>query len=161
MLRALDLRLFRLLRTRGHAPVAELCVLRFTRLGEHGMLWLVIAAAGAALDDHQRPVYLRAVRAVVATYLANTAVKVLVRRARPLLEDLPALAPTYSTRSYPSAHSSMSFAGARVLSDALPAGGLYGAASAMALSRPYVGVHYPSDVVAGAVLGMVVADLVP
>jgi decaprenylphosphoryl-5-phosphoribose phosphatase len=161
VLRGLDLRLFRLLRTRGHAPLVELVVLRFTRLGEHGVLWLGIAAAGAALDGSQRPVYLRAARAVAATYIANTTVKIVVRRARPLLEDLPALAPTYSARSYPSAHSSMSFAGARVLSEALPAGGLYAAAVAMAASRPYVGVHYPSDVLAGAVLGTVVADIVP
>ncbi|MDQ4131387.1 MAG: phosphatase PAP2 family protein [Actinomycetota bacterium] len=161
MLRALDVRLFRLLRTRGHAPLAELLVLRFTRLGEHGFLWLAMAVAGAAVDGHQRSVYLRTGRAVAATYLANTAVKVLVRRARPLFEDLPALAPTYSGASYPSAHTSMSFAGARVLSGALPAGLVYAAAVAMALSRPYVGVHYPSDVVAGAILGTVVADVIP
>ncbi len=161
VLRALDHRLFRLLRTRGHPPPLELVVLRFTRLGEHGLLWLGIAATGAALDAHRRSVYLRAGRAVMATYLVNIGVKVLVRRARPLFEDLPALAPTYSARSYPSAHSSMSFAGARVLSGALPAQVLYAMAVAMAISRPYVGVHYPSDVVAGAALGIAVADVVP
>jgi decaprenylphosphoryl-5-phosphoribose phosphatase len=58
-----------------------------------------------------------------------------------------------SGRSYPSAHSSTSFAGARTLSAALPAGRLYGLAVAMALSRPYLGVHYPTDVIAGALLG--------
>jgi undecaprenyl-diphosphatase len=63
-----------------------------------------------------------------------------------------------SGRSYPSAHSSTSFAGARALSAAgMPAAPLYSVAVAMALSRPYLGVHYPSDIVAGAVLGESVA----
>ena len=83
------------------------------------------------------------------------------RRARPVLEELPWLAPTISGHSYPSAHSSMSFAAARVLSDALPATPLYVAATAMAASRPYLGVHYPTDVIAGAALGEAMGRLTP
>jgi membrane-associated phospholipid phosphatase len=64
-------------------------------------------------------------------------------------------------RSYPSAHATASFAGARVLSKALPTGPVYALALAMALSRAYRGAHYPSDVIAGAVLGDAVAVLVP
>jgi len=98
-------------------------------------------------------------RIVLATLVANTVVKQVVRRARPVLEEeLPALTPVLSGRSYPSAHSSTSFAGARALSAAgMPAAPLYAVAVAMALSRPYLGVHYPSDIVAGAVLGQSVA----
>ena len=43
----------------------------------------------------------------------------------------------------------------------MPAWALYWAAVAFALSRPYLGVHYPSDVVAGAALGTAVAELWP
>jgi membrane-associated phospholipid phosphatase len=100
-------------------------------------------------------------RAVAIAYVANTAIKESFRRARPVLVELPWLAPTISGHSYPSAHSTMAFAAAHTLSDALPAPPLYLAATAMALSRPYVGVHYPTDVLAGALLGVAVARLAP
>jgi membrane-associated phospholipid phosphatase len=161
VLRSLDLALLRLLRTRGHTPQVEAVVLSLTRAGEHGLAWQALAAAGALVHARRRPVYLRAMRTVLATYAINTVVKTLTRRARPLLEELPALTPTISGRSYPSAHASTSFAAARVLSGALPAPPLYACAAAIALSRPYLGVHYPSDVLAGAALGDALGRLLP
>jgi membrane-associated phospholipid phosphatase len=155
-LAALDLRLLRLLRTRGHSPPVEAAAINLARSGENGLLWYVIALGGAALGGAtRRDAYFRAMRIVLATLVANTVVKQVVRRARPVLEEeLPALTPVLSGRSYPSAHSSTSFAGARALAAAgLPAPPLYAVAVAMALSRPYLGVHYPSDIVAGAALG--------
>jgi membrane-associated phospholipid phosphatase len=160
-LAALDLRLLRCLRTRGHAPAVEAAVLAYSRLGEHGALWHGLALLGAVVDPHRRPLYLRAMRAILLTYGMNTAIKQLTRRARPTLDDLPHLMPSITGRSYPSAHASMSFAAARSLSDALPAPALYAAAAAMALSRPYLGVHYPSDIAAGALLGDALGLLTP
>jgi membrane-associated phospholipid phosphatase len=160
VLAALDLRLLRLLRTRGHSPHVEAAAIHLARSGENGLLWYLIALCGAALGGrHRRGAYLRAMKVVLATLVANTVVKQVVRRARPVLEEeLPALTPVLSGRSYPSAHSSTSFAGARALSAAgMPAAPLYAVAVGMALSRPYLGVHYPSDIVAGAILGEGVA----
>ena len=45
------------------------------------------------------------------------------------------------------------------LRDLVPRAPLWAAAGAMAVSRPYLGVHYPSDSVAGFALGMAVAEL--
>jgi membrane-associated phospholipid phosphatase len=152
-LRALDLRVLRTLRTRAHSPAVEACVIVLARAGENGLLWHGVALTGIALHGERRAAYARSIGVVLATLAANSAVKLIVRRARPALEDLPALTPVISGRSYPSAHASTSFAGARALSVTLPAGPLYGLAVAMALSRPYLGVHYPSDILAGALLG--------
>jgi membrane-associated phospholipid phosphatase len=160
VLAALDLRLLRLLRTRGHSPPVEAALLTLARSGENGLLWHAVALGGAAFGRPRgREPYFLAMKVVLATLVANTVVKQTVRRARPVLEEeLPALTPVLSGRSYPSAHSSTSFAGARALSAAgLPAAPLYAVAVAMALSRPYLGVHYPSDILAGAALGDAVA----
>jgi membrane-associated phospholipid phosphatase len=147
------------MRTSGHSPAAEAGVARFSRLGEHGLAWYALALAGAALDPPRRPLYLRALRVTAAAFVANQGIKLLVRRRRPQLDGLPPLIDTMSQRSYPSAHATTSFAAARALP--LPPGPLYAAATAMALSRVYLGVHYPSDTAAGAALGGAVAALAP
>ncbi|HEV2076144.1 MAG TPA: hypothetical protein VGR10_07875, partial [Thermoleophilaceae bacterium] len=136
MLGALDIAVLRFLRTRGHAPPVEQAVIRFSRLGNHGFLWLAIAAAGMVLDSPGRGAYVRAGRTVAATVVLNYLVKIAIRRARPLLEDLPPLSPAVSPLSYPSAHASTSFAGARTLSEVLPGPPLYALATAVAVSRP-------------------------
>lgn len=154
---SLDLALLRLLRTRGHPPALEAVVARATVVGEHGLLWHALAAAGALLDRRRRPLYLRATRVTLAAYAVNQAVKFTVRRRRPRLDGLPPLASTFSDLSFPSAHASTSFAAARVLGHP----GVYLVALAMALSRPYLGLHYPSDTLAGAILGDATGRLTP
>ena len=98
---------------------------------------------------------------VFGSFVANQSVKLVVRRPRPNLPDLPPLIHTLSNRSYPSAHATTSLAAAGALSRVLPTGPVYTLASAMALSRLYLGVHYPSDTIAGAALGAAVEKLAP
>jgi membrane-associated phospholipid phosphatase len=160
MLGAIDLAVLRAFRTRGHTPGLERAAAAFSRLGEQGMVWFAICAAGALLDRDSRGVYGKAAATVLVTYALNQLIKVSVRRPRPRIEDLPPLTDTLTELSYPSAHAATSFAGARMLSPALPAPPLYALAVGLCVSRLYLAVHYPSDIVAGAALGSSVAELV-
>jgi membrane-associated phospholipid phosphatase len=151
-----DVALFRLLRQHGHDAAIEQPVRRFSRLGEHAAIWLVLGLAGAAVDRPRRAAWLQATRAVLLAYALNTVLKTVVRRRRPELDKLPALISTPTSLSFPSAHASSSFAAARAYARLVPGAPLYAVASAMALSRVYLGVHYPSDIAAGALLGTLV-----
>ena len=151
-----DIRLYRLLREHGQDHPLELPVRRFSRLGEHAAIWLALGLAGAAVDPPRRGRWLHATRAVLLAYALNTVLKTVVRRRRPQLEKLPALISTPTSLSFPSAHASSSFAAARAYARLVPGAPLYVVATAMALSRVYLGVHYPSDIAAGALLGTLV-----
>jgi membrane-associated phospholipid phosphatase len=153
-------------RTHGHTPGLERAVAAYSRAGEHAACWLALGLVGAvasAGSEHadRRRAWLHGVGVVAASYGLNQGVKFAVRRSRPQLDGLPPLTPVVTRLSFPSAHATTSFAAARAYRRVAPAGLLYLAAGAFAISRPYLGVHYPSDVVAGAVLGSAIGALWP
>jgi membrane-associated phospholipid phosphatase len=156
-----DERILRIARTRGHGPGAERAVAGFSRLGEHGGVWIGLGVAGALLDaPKRRREWWRGSVIVGGSYVANTMLKLLVRRRRPQLPGLPPLTSTPTKLSFPSAHATTSFAGAGSYTRmGVPAIPLYALAGALALSRLYLGVHYPSDLLGGALLGTTVAAL--
>ncbi len=153
-----DVRLYRVLRQDLQVPSVELPIRRFSKSGEHAAVWHAIGLTGMLVDRRHRAAWRRGMGGIVATQILNTALKGLVRRRRPRLEGLPALVSVPTQLSFPSAHSSTSFAAARAYSQMLPAGPLYALAAAMAVSRVYLGVHYPSDIAVGAVLGTLVGS---
>lgn len=155
----LDRAVLRAARTRGHWPPLERAVAAYSRTGEHSRLWLAVSAAGYATHPGARRTYARAAATVCAVEVVNALTKLAFRRPRPILDGLPALCHVRSQRSFPSAHAATSFAAARVLRDVMGPAAPYAAAAAMAASRPYLGVHYPSDVLAGIVLGTAVAEV--
>ena len=156
---ALDLALYRRVRNVGRTPATVRWVRSYSRLGEHGAVWLAVGAGGAAFDGRRRRRWTRATWWVGAAYLISTSIKLAVGRRRPAVEDLPHLMATTTGLSFPSSHTTSSFAAARAFGVLVPGAPLQVAAAAMAFSRLYLGVHYPSDIVAGAALGTAIGSL--
>jgi membrane-associated phospholipid phosphatase len=146
-------------RTHFHPRWAERAIAAYSRTGEHALIWFALGAGGAAVDPPHRTQWLRGMRVIAAAYAANYAVKLIVRRRRPEFPGLPDLTPTVSRLSFPSAHATSSFAAARAYRGLVPAWALYAGAFAFMVSRPYLGVHYPGDVLAGAVLGTAIGEV--
>ena len=155
---ALDVAALRFLRTAGHSPEAEAAVRRFSALGEHAAVWLALGGLGMALDPRRRWRWRQGAGLVIGGYALNTAIKLAVGRRRPQLAGLPALAGTPTGLSFPSAHATSSFTAARAYSALAPAPPLYALAAGLTLSRLYLGVHYPSDALAGIALGLAVGS---
>jgi membrane-associated phospholipid phosphatase len=158
-LNAADLSAYRAIRSLATDPGRVAQVKRFSKLGEHGAVWLALGATGALLDRRRRGRWQRATLTVGASYLTSTGVKLAIGRRRPVVEDLPQLMATPTGLSFPSSHSTSSFAAARAYGALLPPALLYAVAVPMAVSRLYLGVHYPSDVLAGAALGTLLGSI--
>jgi membrane-associated phospholipid phosphatase len=142
-------------RTLGGTPAVPVAQ-GLSHFGEHALGWIAVGTAGW-LSGRRREDWAAATVGVVAAHAAGVVVKRVVRRVRPALEDVPALVSTPSRLSFPSAHSCSTAAAAVGFGPMLGRPPMVAATGVMLVSRVLLGVHYPSDVVSGAVLGSGVA----
>ncbi|GGR98517.1 membrane protein [Streptomyces humidus] len=152
----LDRRILSALRARGADPRVARAARALSLAGEHGALWIAAGAVGAAVDGPRRTAWLRATALTAGAHIAGTVLKRIVRRPRPT--HVEPLVRTAGRHSFPSSHAA-SAAAAAVAFGSLGAYAVPPLAAAMCLSRLVVGVHYPSDVAAGAALGVLTARL--
>jgi undecaprenyl-diphosphatase len=163
----IDTSLFIFLNTRLTHPVLD-SLMPFITDKEHWYpvllgLWLALIIWGGKRGR------MAAVALVIAIALADqvscTILKPLIGRVRPCnalaAEQCRLLVGRSSAMSFPSAHAANSFAMATVVSWRLSkfAPLFFLIAAAVAYSRVYVGVHYPFDTIAGAVLGALLGRL--
>src|SRR5918992_169155 len=154
-----DLELFQRVAA-NDTPTLDKMLPRLTRAANKSVLWFGIAGLLWAFGGRfgRRAAARGLLSIAISSPISNLAGKFLTRRPRPLLDEVPLIRqlprPPTST-SFPSGHSSSAFAFATGAAIEIPyLGAPLGAfAAAVAYSRIHTGVHYPTDVVAGALLG--------
>lgn len=133
-----------------------------TTLGNAGMIWIVLSVGLLIPKKTRRVGVLALVSLSFSALIDNVILKNVVARTRPyeVIEGLTSLVGVQKDYSFPSGHTGSAFAAAVVMFLGLPK--KYGIpilvfACLMGLSRLYVGVHYPSDVLGGALIGTGIA----
>ncbi|NMR20857.1 phosphatase PAP2 family protein [Cellulomonas fimi] len=142
------------LTARGPAPVLAR---RYSAFGEHAAGWILLGLGGALLDRRRREAWLGVAASAFAAHASAVLLKRVVRRVRPEDPRVTVYVGTPSRLSFPSAHVSSTTAAATALVPIIGAPAAVTTAGAMMLARVLLGVHYPTDVAAGAGLGYGVA----
>lgn len=131
----------------------------WSHLGDHGLLWIAAALLLLCFRRTRRAGALALGGLLLDFLCVNCVLKHLIARLRPWLtiEGLTVLVSEPDPNSFPSGHTGAAFAFALAVYRELPISWtrftVLGAAICMGWSRIYVAVHYPSDVIAGAIVG--------
>jgi len=164
--------LFRLVNVVWTSPALDPCMLFLGSINDYAVVWLVLLGALAALGGKTgRWAALAGLAALVLGFVSSEVLKSLVMQPRPFvsLPDVRLLISPPSSYSFPSVNATYAFAAssgasltARRLLGRLPiwVWGFLALAVAVSYSRVYVGVHYPSDVLSGAIIGILIGWLV-
>ncbi|AEX77568.1 phosphatase PAP2 family protein [Corynebacterium diphtheriae] len=131
-----------------------------SHFGEHALGWMGMGALGALIDAPRRAQWVRLVAAAFVSHAISVVVKRIVRRKRPHDPRITIGVGTPSKLSFPSSHATSTSAAlvslARITRNPLPLLGI----PVMMVSRMVLGVHYPTDVATGALVGAVTAEAI-
>jgi len=142
--------------------VLDVIMKTITRLGDGGLIWIVIAIILLLFKKYRYAGLASAISLILTLLTVNICIKNVVARIRPyeVIEGLTRIVSEQSDYSFPSGHTAHSFAVGIVVFIMLPK--CFGIPTLclsvlMGLSRLYVGVHYPTDVLGGAIIGTIMA----
>ncbi|MFF0816248.1 phosphatase PAP2 family protein [Rhodococcus sp. NPDC003318] len=146
--------------TIGAHPEVVSAARGMSHFGEHALGWIAVAGVGAALDRPRRRQWLGVAVGAVGAHAASIVIKRVVRRPRPNDPSVQVNVSTPSKLSFPSSHATSTTAAAVLLGrlTGLPLPAVL--VPPMLLSRLVLGVHYPTDVLAGSALGAASAAVV-
>lgn len=140
-------------------PVLTPVMKAIAHLGDAGIFWILLTVILLCFKKTRRAGIVSAIALILSLLVNNLCLKNLVNRTRPyeLVEGLKILVSKPADASFPSGHSGASFAAATAVFQCVPR--KYGTpllilALLIAVSRLYVGVHYPTDVLAGIGIGI-------
>lgn len=131
----------------------------YTQLGNAGMLFIALGVLMLCFKQTRRAGFSALCAMLIGLVVVNLTIKPLAARARPwlVIENFVNLVPEHDPNSFPSGHTNSAFAFALAVCMSAPKRWMkvsaVCAAVLMGLSRLYVGVHFPSDVIVGAAIG--------
>ena len=131
----------------------------YTQLGNAGMLFIVLGLVLLLFKSTRKAGFSALCAMIIGLVVVNFTIKPLAARERPwlVIENFVNLVPEKDPNSFPSGHTNAAFAFALALCMSAPKRWMKVTAVCMAvvmgLSRLYVGVHFPSDVLVGALVG--------
>ena len=130
----------------------------FTNLGNHGLIWIAVTLFLLSSKKYRKIGYLALISLIINAIIVNVILKNLTHRARPFEEisDIILLIKAPKDFSFPSGHTSASFTMVYVfykhLKKYFPV--VLITSIIIAFSRLYLTVHFPSDVLAGVLIGL-------
>ena len=143
-----------------YTPETAKAARALSHFGEHDLGWLAVAGLGGAVDKQNRSKWLALGVGTFAAHAATVVLKRIVRRPRPNDPRVKIGVKTPSQLSFPSSHAANTGAAAVHLADITGRKWPWLLVPVMMCSRNVLGVHYPTDTLAGAALGAVVARVV-
>ncbi len=150
----------------AHSPMLDAVMLGVSWLGYWPGIWFVSGAAALGWPRTRAAAFRMCLAVALSYVMASGVLKPLFGRVRP--SHTPAMAARtleaqpLTSASFPSGHAATAVAGAIAASRVVPGASwaFWALAALMAYSRVYLGVHYPSDILGGALVGWACAGLV-
>lgn len=135
-----------------------------TRIGDSGIIWILIALLLFFFKKHRSAGLKLGAGIVLHVLVCNLLLKNVVQRIRPFYSNdmIQLLIPPPGEFSFPSGHSMSSFVAATILYGYHKTWGIiaYILAFLIAISRIYLYVHFPTDILFGAILGIILGMFV-
>lgn len=154
----LDWEILRLIQTALRSPLLDTLMPKITALGNSGAIWVLAAGGLLCTKKYRKQGVLLLAGLALGVLVGNVCLKHLVARPRPCWLDpsVPLLIAVPQDYSFPSGHTLSSVIGATILTGTDRRFGIAAIPLAVliAFSRLYLYVHFPSDVLAGAILGL-------
>lgn len=164
LLQNIDNSILLFIKNNMHSHIMDSIMVIITSLGNGGAIWIIISVLLIINKKYRKIGFIALASLLLSSILGEGILKHVVQRIRPSA-DIPVIDMLIAkplTYSFPSGHAASSFAAAGVLAKYLKkySLGFLGLASLIAFSRLYLYVHYPTDVLAGIILGLICSRII-